>query len=195
MIKINLSTVKKPLDVTKIGGLDLSKLNVKYLVLGIFLIYVPDLFLNSTWEEERTLAQEEINQLTTEKNQISRKVKDMKEFQEQVDALNTLELKLTEKLNVVRQILTTKKNPFNLMVYIAKNIPQDLWLTELSVIDNKLKIAGKSLDYKSIGKFQEDLKNSIFLSNDFKLDSVKNIEELGRRYEVFEFSGTVTKFE
>ena len=74
MIKINLTTAKKQLDISNIGGFDFTKLKIKALVLVIFLIYIPDFVLVPMWEEERNTTNEEVTQKQKQLSKLKRKV-------------------------------------------------------------------------------------------------------------------------
>ena len=55
MIKINLSNDKKQVDISNIGGFDLTKLKIKPLLLIIVLIYIPDFLLVPMWKRNEIL--------------------------------------------------------------------------------------------------------------------------------------------
>ena len=172
MIHINLSTLKKPVDLANVGGYDLSKINVKMVLLGVFLVYAPDFFLLGSLEESRNSAAEELEALTQKKSRLTKRVNALKEFDKQVQQLKRREQQLTEKLDVVKSILTTKRNPWNILVYIAKNIPQEIWLTEITFEENDLTFKGLSLDYANQGVFLENLKKSIFFEKNITYNKI-----------------------
>lgn len=153
MIKINLSTAQKQLDMTNVGGFDFTKIKIKAVGLAIIILYAPDFLLLPMWEQERADKQVEVTNVTTELASLKRKITQASELEKQIQDLKEQERILTEKLSVVKQILSEKRNPSNLLVYIAKNIPKEVWITELNFQNDELKLQGESLDYASIGKF------------------------------------------
>ncbi len=197
MIQVNLSTLKKPIDLANVGGFDLSKVNVKMVLIAIALLYIPDFFLVDGFEEERVAAENKLAELTTQKNQLQKRVSALKEFDKQVQQLKRREAQLLEKLNVVKTIITKKKNPWNILVYVAKNIPPEIWLTEITYDSEKLIFKGLSTDYTNQGLFLENLKKSIFFDKNISYsktdtstlpDEVKNLAP-------FEITATIARFE
>lgn len=198
MIEINLSTLKKPLDLANVGGFDLSKLNVKLVVLAIFLLYVPDFFVVGNLEESRLAAEQELQTLTQTKNKLTKRVNALKEFDKQVQQLKRREQQLTEKLEVVKSILTTKRNPWNILVYIAKNIPPEIWLTEIEFQEDELTFRGLSLDYANQGVFLENLKKSIFFDRNItynKVPTTPSASDAIKSLAPFEVKARITRFE
>ena len=198
MIEINLSTLKKPLDLANVGGFDLSKLNVKLVVLAIIFLYIPDFFLIDSLEESRVAADEELQSMVLEKNKLTKRVNALKEFDKQVQQLKRREQQLTEKLDVVKNILTTKRNPWNILVYIAKNIPPEIWLTQIEFREDELTFKGLSQDYANQGVFLENLKKSIFFDKSItysKIPSTSTAADAEKSMAPFEIKARITRFE
>jgi hypothetical protein len=196
MIKTNLLVGKKPLDLSSLGGFDLSKLNVKYLIIAIALSYVPDFFIYDMFAERLQAIQAVITTHNQKYASIQKEAKSLDNIQKQVDALEKLEKSLEEKLVVVKQIFKMRSNPMNIMLYIAQNTPEDVWLTDLVIENNSVQIKGESKGYKSIGVFIENLRNSIFFRKDIKLEgNSTQVKEGGERVEVFLVRGVVVSYE
>jgi Tfp pilus assembly protein PilN len=196
MIKVNLLVGKKPLDVANLGGFDLSKLNVKYLVIAILLSYTPELFLNDMLTKELAGFNLQIETLNKEFKTYQAKLDSLKNIQKQIEALENLEKQLESKLNIVKGIFNKRSNPMNIMLYIAKNTPADLWLNEIVIEKNDITFKGESRDYKSIGVFIENLRSSIFFRKDIRLDSSATItKENGVRVEGFSVKGYIVSYE
>ena len=198
MIEINLSTVKKPLDLANVGGLDLSKLNIKLVVLAILFLYIPDFFLVGNLEELRVAADGELQAMILKKNKLTKRVNSLKEFDKQVQQLKRRELQLTEKLEVVKSILTTKRNPWNILVYIAKNIPPEIWLTQIEFKEDELTFRGLSLDYANQGVFLDNLKKSIFFDKKItysKIPLTTSATDAEKSMAPFEVKARITRFE
>ncbi len=197
MIQVNLSTLKKPIDLANVGGFDLSKLNVKLVLIGIIMLYVPDFFFVDSFKAERDAADAQLVELTTNKTKLSRRVNALKEFDKQIQQLKRREQQLTDKLNVVKEIITKKKNPWSILVYVARNIPPEIWLTEIIFTENKLTFKGLSLDYTNQGLFLENLKKSIFFDKNItysKTDAANLPADL-KNLAPFEITATITRFE
>jgi Tfp pilus assembly protein PilN len=195
MISVNLSTLKKPLDLANVGGLDLSKINVKLVLASILFLYIPDFFLVSNFEEERTNAQNELDQLITEKTKLNRRVNSLKEFNKQIQDLVGKEKALSQKLEVVKNIITQKKNPWNVLVYVAKNIPPEIWLTEIEFKDDLVSFKGLSLDYANQGVFLDNLKKSVFFDKNITYTKSAAPGADSKALAPFEIKARIVRFE
>ncbi len=185
------------MDLANVGGLDLSKLNVKMVVIAIVLLYVPDFFLIDGLKESKELRERELDELNQQKSKLEQEVSELKNFDKQIEQLKRREEELASKLEVVKSIITTKKNPWNILVYVAKNIPPEIWLTEIRYEQEKLIFKGLSTDYLNQGVFLENLKKSIFFDKNIsysKLDSAATSQG-GTKLAPFEITTTITRFE
>jgi Tfp pilus assembly protein PilN len=197
MIEINLSTVKKPLDLSDVGGLDLSKIKVKWVLLAILILYVPDLFLSSQWEDDIIAEEAKLQDLRDQKASLQRRLDSLKDFSKQTQALQRQEQSLKDKLEVVKTILTKKQNPAAILIYVAQNIPAEVWLTSININGNSAVFKGVSVDYAPQGVFQENLKQSVFFNPTmeyFKIEPDKATAE-AKNLAPFEIKATVTRFE
>jgi Tfp pilus assembly protein PilN len=197
MIEINLIVGKKPFKMPTLMGIDLAVLNLKMLGLAILLSFLPGMFLEGGREEEITALNDEVATLQSTVNKLDKKADENKTIQEQIDALNRQEKKLAERLGVVKEIIKLKKNPMSVLLYIAKNIPEDVWINSLELKDNTIIIKGSALSYKDIGVFVEILKNAIFFNKDLGMRNSKTVEAKDGmpRVEEFELGGTIARFE
>jgi Tfp pilus assembly protein PilN len=197
LIEINLIVGKKPFKMPTLLGIDLATLNLKMIGLAILISFVPGMFLEGGREEEINAANEDVAQVRQQVQKLEKKVDENKGIQDQVDALNRQEKKLAERLGVVKEIIKLKKNPMNIMLYVAKNIPEDVWIIELDLTGNAISIRGQALNYKSIGMFIENLKNSVFFNKDLIMKSSQTVEkpDTKSRVEQFEIVGTIARFE
>ncbi|MCO4755241.1 MAG: PilN domain-containing protein, partial [Bacteriovoracaceae bacterium] len=181
-----------------VGGINFSLLNVKMLLLALFVLYVPEVFLESHYEELIQTEQAEQVKLNQEYRKIRGKVAGLQNIEKQVQALKSQEEKLAKKLEVVKEIINKRQNPFNVLKYVAQNIPEGVWLVDLNLEGNQLALRGYSQNFKNIGKFLENLKNSIFFNKNNIIyerpDSLPN-EVDGVFLEVFEIKAGIVSFE
>jgi Tfp pilus assembly protein PilN len=197
MININLSTQKKAVDITNVGGLDLSKIKVKFVLLAILISYLPDFVILPSLEEERAAAQETINNLTTEANKRRKQVNSLKGFDKQIQQLKRREQQLVEKLELVKTIISKKKNPWKVLEYVAKNIPPEIWLTEIYYEDDKMIFKGLSMDYTNQGVFLENLKRSVFFADNItysKVDTAAMSSDM-KKMAPFEITANIVRYE
>jgi len=196
MIEINLSPTKKAGSITNVGGIDLSHINVKMMLIALIIAFVPEGFLIDYFDRAVQVNRNEYNKLNGEFKKLSTKVRGMSSIQKQVDALNEQESKLAKKLLAVRKIINKRQNPFEIMKYIVQNIPEDVWIISTRLNDNNLIMRGYAKNWKSIGAFLESLKSSIFFAKqiDYTRPPDMNTEYFGQRVEVFEINAKILRF-
>jgi len=197
MIEINLSPTKKAASLTNVGGIDLSLINVKMLVIAILILYVPEGFVESYFEEAQQKETAAQTKFRKELQKVSAKVQSMKEIEKQVDALNTQEDKLARKLDVVKQIINKRQNPFDVLRYVTENVPNNLWLTKLELTAGEMIFEGYATDFNAIGTFLANLKNSIFFNKNISYSKPSDLssEYRGVRMETFRVNAKVLNFE
>lgn len=196
MIKINLSTSKKAVDMTNVGGFDFTKLKHKALALVIAIIYIPDFTLVPTWEEEKLALNNELTNKQQELSKLRTKISQTGSLEKQIRELKAQEENLGQKLVAVKQAISEKRNPAPLLLYIAKNVPNELWIKELSLDNDVMIIKGEALDYTSIGNFVNNLRSSVFIKEANISATNSSVRETDkRRIESFEARFVVGKFE
>lgn len=196
MIKINLTAAQKQVDISNLGGFDLTKLKFKAVILVIILIYVPDFFLIPMWEESFNTRQGELQALQTEANKLKRQVSKSAVYEKQIRELKAQEDNLTQKLTAVKEAISLKRNPASLLLYISKNMPAELWIKELTIQQTAMNIKGEALNYTSVGNFVNNLKSSVFIK-DASIKGTNSVvrESDKRRVEIFEVQFEIARFE
>jgi Tfp pilus assembly protein PilN len=164
--------------------------------LALFLIYIPDFFLVPMWEEDMNTKQAELQTLQGEVNSLKRKVSKSATYEKQIRELKAQEENLVKKLTAVKEAISLKRNPSNLLLYISKNMPSELWIKELSIDRQTMMIKGEALSYSSVGNFVANLKSSVFIK-DANIKSTNSIvrESDKKRLEVFEVQFEIARFE
>lgn len=196
MIEINLSPTKKAAGIANVGGIDLSQINVKMMIIALLIWFVPEPVLMGILDDEKAGYEKEFQKLNTEFKKLQGTVKSMDNVQKQVDALKEQEEKLALKLQTVKEIINKRQNPYEVLLYITKNIPADVWLTSINIDENNLVIRGYAKTWKNIGDFLEALKSSIFFSKtvDYQRPGDMSPDYRGQRVEVFEIKTSIVRF-
>lgn len=196
MIEINLSPTKKATSITNVGGIDLSHINVKMMLIAFLIMFVPEGFIVDYFDSNIKKNNDEYNRLNGELKKIQKKVRGMSSIQKQVDALNEQEEKLAKKLVAVKKIINKRQNPFEILTYLVDNIPKDLWLINTKLEGQTLTMRGYAKNWKSIGDFLESMKNSIFFAKqiNYTRPPGMNSDYFGQRVEVFEIETRVLRF-
>jgi len=196
MIKINLSTAQKQVDISNIGGFDFTKVKPLWLGLSILFLYVPDFTVTPMWEEEFNNRTSELTTLQSELSSLKRKVGQSAQLEKQIRELKAQEDNLIKKLTAVKQAISEKRNPSNLLIYISKNMPADLWLLDISIDNNLMVIKGEALSYASVGIFLTNLRSSVFI-NDANIKSTTSEVRASdkKRIEKFEVHFSLARLE
>ncbi|WPU65537.1 PilN domain-containing protein [Peredibacter starrii] len=195
MIKINLSNEKKQVDLANVGGFDFSKVKIKPLLLVMVLVYLPDVLLAPILEEQKEAANQELSTKQAKLNSLKRKVAASKDMDKQIKELKAQEENLGKKLLAVKQAISEKRNPSNILLYIAKNIPAELWIKSLTIDQDKMTIKGEALDYTSIGNFVNSLRSSIFIKDANISETNSTVRADKRRIETFEVVFGIARFD
>lgn len=196
MIKINLSTTKKGTDLSNVGGFDFTLIKIKAVILTIVLIYIPDFTLMPMWESETQALNEVVTQKQAELGSLQRKVSQSENLEKQIRELKAQEENLGKKLAAVKQAISEKRNPSAILLYIAKNIPNELWIRELAIDGDNMVIKGEALDYNHIGNFMNSLRSSVFIKEANVVSTSSNVREADKkRIESFEVKFVIGRFE
>jgi len=196
MTEINLRSTEKAGDISTLGGYNFTKIKIKPLLIVIALIYLPDFLLIPMWETERQTKEQEIQAVEMKVASLKRKIAASQDMERQIKELQAQEENLEKKLAAVKQAISEKKNPATLLLYIAKNIPSNLWILDLSIDDNQMTVKGEALDYTSIGNFINSLRSSVFISDANIVSTSSATREADkRRIESFEVKFTIGRFE
>ena len=196
MIKVNLSNAKKALDLSDLGGFDFTKLKVKAVLISIVLIYAPDFVLVPMWEEQLVKQNELVTSQQGQLNNLKRKVSQSADFEKQIQELKLQEESLRQKLTAVKQAISEKKNPSTLLLFIAKNMPVDLWINELTIEGEIMVIRGEALSYTSVGNFVSSLRSSVFIKDSNIVNTTSLLRGADkRRIESFEVNFMIARFE
>lgn len=196
MIKINLTVAQKHMDLSDLGGFDFTKLKIKAVIIACVLIYVPDFVVLPIWEDEFNARTQEFETLQKESGSLKRKVAQSSILEKQIRELKIQEENLGKKLTAVKQAINLKRNPANLLLYITKNLPEDLWIKDLSIDGEVLLVKGEALSYTSVGNFVNNLRSSVFIREANIKSTTSNVRESDkRRIESFEISFAVARFE
>jgi Tfp pilus assembly protein PilN len=196
MIKINLSTAKKQVDISNVGGFDFTLLKIKPLLLVIAIIYIPEFVLVPMWDSEKQALNQDINAKQTKLESLQTEVTKSMDMERQIKELQAQEESLGKKLTAVKEAIAEKRNPASILLYITKNIPKEVWIKELEITDEQMVIKGEALDYNSIGNFVNSLKSSVFIKDSSIVGTSSAVRASDkRRIETFEVKFSIARFD
>lgn len=196
MIRINLSGSKKGGSLGGLGSLDFSAIKVKAVGIAIVLLYVPDFTIIPMLTSEREALQQVISEKNMELSKLNRKIDEATVYEQQIKELQAQEENLSQKLVAVKNAISEKKNPSSLLLYIAKNTPEDLWLTSISIKGMEMTIKGEALNYPAVGNFVSSISDSVFIAGSNIVRTGNKIREEDKtRIEEFEVKFDIGRFD
>lgn len=164
MIEINLSPRQKENLLANLGGLNLSLINVKFVIASIIMLYGIEPFVLDYYDGLSAEITAKLNDVRKEQRKISTALQELKDVKKQVEDLNRQETALSKRVSVVKEIVDKRQNPFKVLKYIAENTPPDVWVTELSLEERRFSMTGFSKSWKSISDFLTNLNSSVFFN-------------------------------
>jgi len=176
LVRINLFPTKK--IKRKIAIFNLIAINIFLLIIlscGFFGIYQKNSHkiqaLNKSIEVER------------------KKLQKLAYLRRQIRIFKKNKKILTTKLKIINQLDSNRLFPSYLFFIISKTIPKDMWLTQLEMNKDGIKIRGISLDEDIVVKFINNLK----ASNSFKnVNLIQINQRLIQNIKLKEFYITLT---
>ncbi len=153
MIKINLLAEKKPVKTKapsavklELGGGGQTLMLVGILVLGV-LIAGGWWWLRShelkSWKAQIVAADAELARLA--------------EVRKKADYYKQRKELLERKINLITELKKQQAAPVHILDQISKNVPDFMWLDNMSAIQNKITISGKATTYTAVSNFYDNL--------------------------------------
>jgi len=87
-------------------------------------------------------------------------IADLKKVIGEVDEYKLEEQRLAQKLGVIEDLRAKKTGPVRMLDRVASDIPDKLWLTELTEKDQKVTLKGVSINNEVIATFMSRLEDS-----------------------------------
>ena len=196
MIKINLIVKKKELGKFSRLGLDFSKLKVKFVLLSVIIFYASSALLNGYIKGVESKKDNELAALNKKMQTLMKEISRNKEVEKKIEKIVSQEKMLHEKKEIIEVRVKERKNPSKIMIYLSKNIPEDVWIKKLTLKNDQIHMECVTSTYNSINTFVENLKSSIYFNKSFKLSSVKTEvnKKTGKRTESFNISGEIERY-
>jgi hypothetical protein len=201
MIEINLLNKKKGIELPVVMGIDLNQINWKFLFVAYMLTYTPGWFLKPEFDKEIQVVDSEIQILQKSLKKIKKDIGKNTNVEGQLEAFNRQVQKLKRRSSQVEEIIQDKTNPRKLLERIARDIPTDMWFSDLVISSTRtIEINGASESYKSIGDFIISANDSQFFGKSLILtgsntQTEKMPDGSERRVEQFNIKGNIRAYE
>jgi type IV pilus assembly protein PilN len=171
MIKINLLAERKqpkaqsaPAMKMEMGG------GQNLLLIGILLLGVAVTGF-WWWSASNTLAD-----WRAKHEAADRELARLEEVRKKGDEYKAKKDELARKIELITTLKKQQAVPVHILDQISKNLPETLWLENMSVDKNNIGLGGKATTYNAVTQFYNNLKDSGFFS----------AVELGKTFEVQE---------
>lgn len=140
-----------------------------------------------------------LNGMRQDLTSIKGKMGQLKELRREIEAAKQEEKLLYDQLNIIKEVTNDKRNPMRILLFLARNLPENTWVTGFSMKGRDITIEGRSFSYNLIGKLFNAFEDSVFFSvrPNLTTQSAKSGEntDTGRRLEEFKIVGNVKQFE
>lgn len=200
MIKINLIPQPKKLKVGVIMGVDIKKIKWNLLLFSLVFLFATDLLDLFYFDSRLGEKERQISETQTIINEINNEIRENRNIKEMLEAFNEQVEKLKSKETQVKTLLSSKTNPYKILIQLSRSMNDEVWLEYLDINASMFTSRGSALTYKSIDNFIQRLNESIFFNNSIRIKSTDTKEisqggNLKRRVENFEIYGLINRYE
>ncbi len=109
MIKINLIEQKKPLKIPVVMGIDVTKVNYKFLIFAFIIYKLPPNFVFPRFESMQKNLESSISEIRAKNRKLIKKLGDNKDLQKQIGETEKKIQELKIKTKQIENILMLKR--------------------------------------------------------------------------------------
>jgi type IV pilus assembly protein PilN len=129
------------------------------------------------WEKrERDARQETVVQREAEAKKLESIIAEVEDYQRRKDSLQN-------RIDLINQLKQNQKGPVRIMDQISRDLPDLVWLDNLTINAGRVTIAGRGLNPNAIALFIENVKNDPF----FEEPSVGSVTQVSATPLVYAF--------
>lgn len=199
MIKINLIEEKKSSLAPQFAGIDLRDINWKLLIVALILLKVPDWFLVGFMESQVENIKAEGKQLKEKRTELNKYLNENKQLKTKLDLFERRVTDLRKREEEVDKLLKTKSNPVFLLESIARGIPKNVWLNQLTIEETKqITLNGVSLSLEAINSFVQEMNKTPFFQEGLRAENIGTAAPPGEKkpkgQEQFNITGTISTY-
>ncbi|HAV92359.1 TPA: hypothetical protein DCW38_04175 [candidate division WOR-3 bacterium] len=126
-----------------------------------------------------------VNQLNKKINEKQTELKKLKEEVAKVDAMKQKEAEINSKIETIKKLVVGKFTYAKVLDMFVANLPDYLWIEELTIKNKKVVIKGKTFSNLMITDLMTNLKNQTDYYDAFVLKDIVNKPEGG--YDIISF--------
>src|SRR6185503_10431241 len=89
------------------------------------------------------------------------------------------------KLDTITKLVAGRQAPPKVLLAVSSGIPKEVWIGEIGIKDETMKVKGSSLGFAEISDFMKSLNESAFFTDLRLVDTKKGKDDQG--YEVADF--------
>lgn len=202
MIEINLIEKRRDgIKVPALMGIDFKQVNWLAWISSLVLMWLISFSLNYYYDIKIDGVRQVANNMNKNLKILEKKVQDNEKVRDMLVEFEKINDDLKVRTEHIKSILSQKSNPRRIFERISADIPPEVWLTKLTVLDRKIEIEGQAISYEEIGKFIMQSNQSKFFGKTLKLsnEQVKTVSvDFGgqkKNVELFKIVGDIVTFD
>lgn len=201
MIKINLVTRKQPVTVntSKTGAQiatmmmrfdaeSLKQLPLKAIAIAVVAIVMANMLSSSLKQEALAKVDADIASLGSKKTALEKEVAQRKDYEQVKKSVEADEAMIRSKLSTIQRLVVGRRFPPKLMVEISSGIPKDVWVSEMSLKEEAVRIKGFAAGFGEISDFIKFLNESASLADVSIVQSKLANDDTGHESAEFEIA-------
>ncbi len=151
----------------------LNILSIIVVGVSVALALLPHLFFTQYMTFVELDHQKKLQEIKTKLSQINEEISKLASLKSELESYEQQKKVVSQKLTTVRDLLSARGTPVNVLDALGQGLPRNTWLTsvDLKLGDGTLGLNGKAYTNEEISDYLDRLAESIYLS-DVKLESV-----------------------
>ncbi len=135
------------------------------IICSIIFIYLAQSSLEKYKEVELSRLDVVLIKHTQEGLRLQKELDKTKSYDEIKKNLEADEFAIKKKLETMNKLISDRTTPPKLLLALSKSIPEEVWLTELSIQETEVVFKGSSLGFNQISDFMKSLNESIYFKD------------------------------
>jgi type IV pilus assembly protein PilN len=131
--------------------------SINNILVGVFTLVGILAALGYWLWHKRELAQRRdvVEQRTVEAQKLEAIIKEVEDYQKRKDSLQ-------QRIDLINQLKQNQKGPVRIMDQISRDLPDLVWLDNMSISGGRVALSGRGLNPNAIALFIENVKNDTF---------------------------------